>query len=203
VNDKTFDSATWDARYESAASADSTVWSLAPNAWIAETVDALGLQPGMAVDLACGEGRNALWLAQRGWQVTAVDFSGVALATGQARAEKLGVEVDWERADVTTWVSPTLVDLVLIAYLQLESGDLADVIAAAAGSLEPGGRVILIGHDVDNLERGVGGPQDPAVLHSVEALRTAAGDLTIERCEQVLRPVGDGQAVDAVLVARR
>lgn len=198
-----FDSSIWDARYGSAASADSTVWSLAPNAWIAETVESLGLQPGTAIDLACGEGRNALWLAQRGWQVTAVDFSGVALATGRSRAEKLGVEVDWERADVTAWVSPTLVDLVVIAYLQLEAGDLADVIAAAAGALEPGGRIVLIGHDVDNLERGVGGPQDPAVLHSVDALRAAAGDLTIERCEQVLRTVGDGQAVDAVLIARR
>lgn len=198
-----FDSATWDARYASAATADSTVWSLTPNAWIAETVDALDLQPGTAIDLACGEGRNALWLAQRGWQVTAVDFSAVALETGRARAEQLGVEVDWERADVTDWVSPTLVDLVVIAYLQLEAGDLADVIAAAAGSLEPGGRLVLIGHDVDNLERGVGGPQNPAVLHSVAALRAAAGDLAIERCEQVLRPVGDRQAVDAVLVARR
>jgi len=198
-----FDSATWDARYASAATADSTVWSLTPNAWIAETVDGLGLQPGTAIDLACGEGRNALWLAQRGWQVTAIDFSAVALETGRTRAEQLGVEVDWERADVTDWVSPTLVDLVVIAYLQLEAGDLADVIAAAAGSLEPGGRLVLIGHDVDNLERGVGGPQNPAVLHSVAALRAAAGDLAIERCEQVLRPVGDGEAVDAVLVARR
>lgn len=199
----TFDSASWDARYGSAASSESTVWSLEPNAWIAATIEQLGLQPGTAIHLACGEGRNALWLAQRGWQVTAVDFSAVALETGRSRARQLGLEVDWERADVTDWVSPTLVDLVVIAYLQLEAADLAEVIAAAAGTLEPGGRLVLIGHDVDNLERGVGGPRDPAVLHSVDALREAAGDLTIERCEQVLRPVGDAQAVDAVLVARR
>lgn len=203
TNDKTFDSSTWDDRYAAAASSDSTVWSLTPNAWIAETIDRLALQPGTAIDLGSGEGRNALWLAQRGWQVTAVDFSAVALRTGETRAEQLGVEVRWERADVTTWVSPVLVDLVVIAYLQLEASDLADVITAAAGSLEPGGHLVLIGHDLDNLERGVGGPQEPAVLHTVAALRAAAGDLTIELCDQVLRPVGDAHAIDAVLIARR
>ena len=78
------DSAEWDARY---AAAD-LVWTAAPNRWVeAEFAD---LRPGRALDLACGEGRNVLWLAGRGWQVTAVDFSGVALAKGRHAAQAAG-----------------------------------------------------------------------------------------------------------------
>jgi len=102
----------WDRRYEAAS-----IWSLEPNAWIAATLT--GLSPGAAVDLGAGEGRNAIWLASLGWQVTAVDFSGVGLARGAARAKELGVEVTWVTADATTWVSPQLIDLVAVAYLQL------------------------------------------------------------------------------------
>ena len=191
----------WNARYAEAAASDSSVWSLEPNAFVAHVVG--DFAPGTAVDLACGEGRNALWLAQRGWQVTAVDFSTVAIETGRARADHLGLEVDWVAADVTEWVPPALVDLIVIAYLQLPAAELAAVISACAGSLEPGGMLVLIAHDVDNIARGVGGPQNPEVLTSVAALREAAGELEIERCEQLLRPVGDAHAVDTVLVARR
>lgn len=191
----------WNARYAEAAASDSSVWSLEPNAFIAQVV--ADFAPGTAVDLACGEGRNALWLAQRGWQVTAVDFSTVAIETGRKRAVHLGLEVNWVAADVTDWVPPALVDLIVIAYLQLPAAELASVISAWAGSLEPSGMLVLISHDADNIARGVGGPQNPAVLTSVAALREAATDLEIERCEQVLRPVGDANAIDTVLVARR
>ncbi len=191
----------WDSRYAEAAKSDSSVWSLEPNAFVASVL--AGFAPGSAIDLACGEGRNALWLAQRGWEVTAVDFSRVAVETGRARADRLGLEVDWIAADVTDWSSPGLVDLIVIAYLQLPAAELASVIASCAGSLEPDGLIVLVAHDLDNLERGVGGPQNPAVLTSVDSLREAAADLEIERCEQVMRPVGDAQAIDTVLVARR
>lgn len=191
----------WDARYAEAAESDSSVWSLEPNAFVAAIV--ADLAPGTAIDLACGEGRNALWLAQRGWQVTAVDFSRVAVETGRSRAERLGLEVDWVAADVTDWTSPGLVDLIVIAYLQLPAPELASVIASCAGSLEPDGLIVLVSHDRDNLERGVGGPQSPAVLTSVDSLRAAAADLEIERCEQLLRRVGDATAIDTVLIARR
>lgn len=191
----------WNARYAEAAASESSVWSLEPNAVIASVV--AGFAPGTAVDLACGEGRNALWLAQRGWQVTAVDFSAVAIDTGRTRAVHLGLEVDWVVADVTDWVPPALADLIVVAYLQLPVAELAAVIAACAGSLEPGGMLVLVAHDIDNIARGVGGPQNPSVLTSVQALREAAGDLEIERCEQVLRPVGEAHAIDTVLVARR
>lgn len=186
----------WDARYASTES----VWSLEPNAWVAQTL--AHLEPGAAVDLGAGEGRNALWLASLGWEVTAVDYSAVGLAKGAGRAADLGLDVSWVKADATTWVSPDLVDLVLVSYLQLPAADLSRAIGTAAGYLAPGGTLALVGHDRDNLERGVGGPQDPAVLHTVEELVAAASGLEVIECRQVERVTAAGVAIDTVLIAR-
>lgn len=186
----------WDARY-----AEGSVWSREPNAWIAATVG--GLAPGTAVDLGAGEGRNAIWLAGLGWRVTAVDFSAVGLATGAARAEQLGLEVEWVTADATTWVAPTPVDLVVIAYLQLPAEKLALAIGNAAASLARGGTLALINHDRDNLARGIGGPQDVALLATVPELRAAASALRIEECRQFDRVTDKGTAIDAILLARK
>ncbi len=191
----------WDARYAAAAASDDTVWSLEPNAWIAATVG--DLTPGTAVDLGAGEGRNALWLASLGWRVTAVDFSAVGLETGRRRAESLGLEVTWVTADATTWVAPHPVDLVVMAYLQLPVAAFAAAVARATESLAAGGTLALISHDRDNLTRGVGGPQDPAMLTTVDELTAAASGLAIDRCEQFERVTAAGTAIDTVLVARR
>lgn len=191
----------WDARYAAAAASDDTVWSLEPNAWIAATVG--DLTPGTAVDLGAGEGRNALWLASLGWRVTAVDFSSVGLETGRRRAESLGLEVTWVTADATTWVAPHPVDLVVMAYLQLPVAAFAAAVARATESLTPGGTLALISHDRDNLTRGVGGPQDPAMLTTVDELTAAASGLAIDRCGQFERVTAAGTAIDTVLVARR
>jgi SAM-dependent methyltransferase len=184
--------ADWDKRYETAGA-----WSREPNAWVAGAVG--HLEPGTAVDLAAGEGRNALWLAGLGWEVTAVDFSAVGLATGRRRAVEQGLDVEWVVADATTWVSPTLVDLVVIAYLQLPAEDLARAIGTAAGYLAPGGTLALVNHDRANT---VGGPQDPTVLATVEELRAAVEGLEIVECRQVDRETANGTAIDVVLVAR-
>ena len=196
----TMGSEQWNARYAEAAEKSDTVWSLSPNAWIAETVG--HLDPGTAVDLGAGEGRNALWLASLGWEVTAVDFSSVGLATGAARAAELGVDIQWVTADATTWVSPQQVDLVVIAYLQLPADDLSRAISNAAGYLAPGGTLAVIGHDVDNLTRGVGGPRDTAMLYSVDAVRDAAAGLEIVEARQFDRVTEQGTAIDTILVAR-
>ena len=199
------DAASWDARYAAAAQEDSTVWSTTPNA----TVEAVlgGVRPGTAVDLAAGEGRNAIWLAGRGWDVTAVDFSSAGVDIGRRRAAAAGVDVTWVVGDVTRWAPPAPVDLVLLAYLQLPGPVLVPLLARAATWLRPGGRLLVVGHDRDNLDRGVGGPQDPAVLHTVDMLREGAAGLVVDRCEQVARPVqtpdGPRQAVDTLLEAHR
>ena len=199
------DAASWDARYATAAQADSTVWSTTPNA----TVEAVlgGVQPGTAIDLAAGEGRNAIWLASRGWAVAAVDFSSAGVDIGRRRAAAARVEVTWVVSDVTRWAPPAPVDLVLLAYLQLPGPVLVPLLARAATWLRPGGRLLVVGHDRDNLDRGVGGPQDPAVLHTADMLREGAAGLVVDRCEQVARPVqtpeGPRQAVDTLLEAHR
>jgi SAM-dependent methyltransferase len=190
----------WDDRYAEAAAAKSSVWSLGPNAWVAATVGSL--DPGSAVDLGAGEGRNALWLASLGWEVTAVDFSAVGLAMGASRAESLGLDIEWVTADATAWVSPSEVDLVVAAYLQLPADDLALALGNAVGYLTPGGTLAVIGHDLDNLTRGVGGPQDADVLYTVDALRDAATGLHIVECRQFERLTPKGTAIDAILVAR-
>ena len=195
--------ASWDARYADAAAAAGSVWSLQPNAEVAAIL--ADAEPGTAVDRGCGEGRNALWLASRGWAVTAVDYSSVGLATGRRRAEERGLEVEWVQADVTTWVPPRGIDLALLAYLQLPAGSLVPVLRRAVDALTRRGRLVVVGHDRDNLTRGVSGPQDAELLHTVADLRAGAEGLTIERCERIERavPGSDHTAIDTVLVARR
>src|SRR5689334_5266073 len=105
------DAAAWDERY---AAAD-LVWSAEPNRFVAEEL--ADLPPGRALDLATGEGRNAIWLARRGWDVTGVDFSQVALDKGRRLAGDTVVR--WVCADATRWEEPASYDLVLLAYLQL------------------------------------------------------------------------------------
>lgn len=197
------DNSFWEDRYGRAAEAGEQLWSAGPNAWIEQTVAHLPI--GDAVDLGAGEGRNALWLASLGWTVSAVDFAPAGLAIGRARAAQLGVEVEWVEADATSWVAPSLVDLVVIAYLQLPEGALADALGNAAASLAPGGTLALVGHALENLADGVGGPQDPALLHRVDHLSATAraAGLDVAECRLVERETGAGTALDAVLVASR
>ncbi|MGY1608039.1 class I SAM-dependent methyltransferase [Geodermatophilus sp. SYSU D00700] len=185
----------WDARY-----AERQQWSGEPNPLVAELVG--DLPSGDAVDLAAGEGRHALWLTRLGWRATAVDFSATGLARGQAQS---GADrVTWVIADVTTWSAPPgSTDLVLVAYLHLPDPAMTDLLRRAVGWLRPGGRFLLLGHDVDNLAHGVGGPQDPAILHSAARLAPVAGLLDVDRLEQVRRETPAGTALDTLLWGRR
>jgi SAM-dependent methyltransferase len=185
----------WDARY-----AERQQWSGEPNPLVAELVG--DLPPGAALDLAAGEGRHALWLARRGWRATAVDFSATGLARG--RAQPGADRVTWVTADVTTWsTAPGSADLVLVAYLHLPDPHMTDLLRRAVGWLRPGGRFLLLGHDVDNLAHGVGGPQDPAILHGTRRLAPVAALLDVDRLEQVRRETTAGTALDTLLWGRR
>ena len=190
----------WDDRYSTAAAAGDAVWSIEPNAWIEQVTGTL--PPGNAIDLAAGEGRNALWLASRGWSVTAVDFSAAGLAIGRKRAATAALDLDWVTADATSWVSPTPVNLVVIAYLQLPAPDLTRAISNAILSLAAGGTLALIGHDSENLEHGVGGPKDATMLYDLETVRSAAVGLDIAECRRYNRTTADGRiAIDTILLA--
>jgi len=189
------DAAHWDARYGQSE----RLWSPSPNATIAEVAGSM--HPGRAVDVGAGEGRHAVWLAALGWTVTAVDFSEVGIDRGRLEAGSRGIPVDWVVADVREWAPPddTTYDLVLVAYLHLEG----DVLSRTRDWLAPGGSLVVLGHARRNLTDGVGGPQDPRLLHTEEQLRAAADGLRIERLGEVLRPTPEGDAIDIVLVARR
>jgi SAM-dependent methyltransferase len=191
----------WDERYASTE----LLWSAEPNRFVVEEL--AGLPPGRALDLGTGEGRNAVWLASRGWQVTAVDFSAVALAKAAKLAERNGVTVEWAEADLLTYEpARSAYDLVLLAYIHLRSPDMAAVLAAASGALAPDGTLLVIGHDVDNIAHGHGGPQDPGILHRADTIVAALPGLAIHRAAQASRPVqtADGQrvAIDTVVRAQ-
>ncbi|SDN44800.1 Methyltransferase domain-containing protein [Klenkia soli] len=185
----------WDARY-----ADKQQWSAAPNAVVAQLC--ADLPPGAAVDLAAGEGRHALWLAARGWRVTAVDFSAVGLDRGRSTTH--GRDVVWAVADALAWrAADSSLDLVVVAYLHLPEPETTELLTRAVGWLRPGGRLLVLGHDVENITRGVGGPQDPAILHSVDRLAPVAALLEVDRLEQLPREVEAGTALDTLLWGRR
>lgn len=176
------DAGSWDERYAAAE----RVWSVGPNQFVA--AELAGLPAGAALDLGCGEGRNAIWLARRGWTVTALDFSAVAVERGRRAAGDL--PITWQVGDALTAPLPR-VDLVVIAYLQLPAGQRRTAVRRAFAALNPGGTFFAVAHDSTNLAEGTGGPQDPEVLYTAEDLLSDLEDepLTVVRAERVPRTV--------------
>ncbi|MEY3019811.1 MAG: hypothetical protein RLZZ272_795 [Actinomycetota bacterium] len=197
------DAAAWDARY----GASGLVWSSTPNVWVER--ECADLAPGRALDLAAGEGRNAVWLAERRWDVEAIDFSPVGLDKARAMAAERGVALTTTVADVTAPLDVAPADLVLVCYLQLPREPLARALVEAARLTAPGGTLVVVAHDRDNLERGIGGPPDPAVLPSVTEVVAAldGSGLEVVRAEQVVRRVetddGEREAIDLLVRALR
>jgi 2-polyprenyl-3-methyl-5-hydroxy-6-metoxy-1,4-benzoquinol methylase len=192
----------WDERYGT----EELIWKAEPNRFLVEELDAL--PPGRALDVACGEGRNAVWLASKGWRVTGVDFSRAGLAKAQRLATDRGVDVTWVEADVVEWQPPIAsFDLVVVMYLHLPAEQRRQALAHAAAALAPGGVLLVVGHDTSNLLKGTGGPQDPAVLFTPEEIVEDLTGLRIERAEQVKRTVvtdaGEATAIDALVRAVR
>jgi SAM-dependent methyltransferase len=182
------------------------LFGVEPNRFLVSEVD--GLEPGRALDLACGAGRNAVWLAEQGWTVTGADFSDVALANARGLAAERGVEVEWVQADLLDWEPPPQAfDLVAVLYLQLPAEERQPVHARAANAVAPGGTLLVVGHDLQNLNGGHGGPQDPRVLFTPDEIAAELPGLQVEKAVRVLRPVetedGEVQAIDALVRAAR
>jgi SAM-dependent methyltransferase len=178
------DAAEWDERYR----ATELVWSAGPNQFVeAELAD---LPAGRAVDLAAGEGRNAIWLARRGWEVTAVDFSQAGLDKGRVVAGETPVR--WVCADATTWSADSSYDLCVIAYLQLRAAERRAAVRNGYAALRVGGTFFLVAHDTTNLTEGTGGPTSAAVLMTAEDVLTDLGGETFEvqHAGRVAREVG-------------
>jgi SAM-dependent methyltransferase len=110
----------------------------------------VGFGPGRALDLGCGEGGDSLWLAQQGWEVTAVDISTVAIARGQAAATAAGIppeRLHWVAADLTDWTPTSDYELVSACYLQSPVElDRSRILRAAASRIVPGGHLLIVSH---------------------------------------------------------
>ena len=190
----------WDRRYAKVEN----LWSVKPNRFLVAEVE--GLPPGRALDLACGEGQNAIWLATLGWDVVGVDYSEVAIAKARARAERDGVTVDFAVGDLLEYEpEPGAYDLVLLLYLHLPPDERRLVLGRGATALAPGGTLLLIGHDLTNMTEGVGGPSDPTIHVTPDQVAGELPGLEIEKAERVYRDVRgeDRPAIDALVRARR
>lgn len=137
MTDNTF----WDHRYAE----HQHVWSGNPNVVLVREVT--GLAPGTALDLGCGEGADAIWLARQGWAVTAVDISAVALAKAAGHAAEAGVKVDFQRHELGVSFPSGSYDLVSAQFLHTRSGaDREQILRAAAAAVAPGGILLIEGH---------------------------------------------------------
>ena len=194
----------WNERYATRG----MVWGTDPNQFLAEY--ATGLTPRRILDLGCGQGRNAVWLAAQGHRVTGIDLSPVAIDQARKLAADHTVEVSFEVGNVLEdWTPPTgAFGLVVLSYLQLPPHDRRVAHAKATEAVAPGGTVWLIAHHSDNITDGVGGPQFPEVLFDESALAADFSDLEILRNEKVYRDTEseDGlvrAAHDILLVATK
>jgi SAM-dependent methyltransferase len=184
------------------------VWSGRVNAPLADRV--ADLPPGRALDLGCGEGADALWLAERGWAVTAVDISATALGRARAEAERRGLQVDWQQADLAVALPPGPYQLVSAHFLQSPVElPRASVLQRAAAEVAPGGHLLVVGHA--SAPPWSQHEPDPELMPSAA---TVLGQLALGDGWQVLEaddvprtatgPDGQtGELLDSVVLARR
>lgn len=190
--------ADWDARY-----ADRQVWSGRPNATL--VAEAGDLVPGRALDVGCGEGADAIWLAQHGWQVTATDISGVAIDRARRAGEAADVDVEWLVADIAEGGLAGF-DLVTVHYPALFHDDDDAAARALIAAVGPGGTLLFVGHATANGQAAHVGGQDPDErVQPADVVALLDGDWQVEALEN--RPHADGEharhPMDSVLRARR
>lgn len=194
----------WEQRY----SQPDRVWSGKVNHWLLEVAGELA--PGTALDLACGEGGDAIWLATQGWQVTAVDFAGAALRRAAEAAAGAGVadRIRWVQADLASgWEPSATFDLVTMHFLHMPDGQVRDSALRTAWAATSG-TLLVVSHDPANAVDGTaGGPPDPAVLYGagdiLAVLGLAADDAPVIVAETRRRETAAGLWIDAVVVLHR
>jgi SAM-dependent methyltransferase len=202
--DRTPEASAWDALYREA----DRVWSGEPNgALLAEVAD---LSPGAALDVGCGEGADAVWLARRGWQVTALDVSRVALDRAEQHAREAGVTITWLHAGLVEAGLPAgTFDLVSAQYAVLVKTDGSMAERALADLVAPGGTLLVVHHLLDSghAHQDHGG-FDPALYAMPADVAAVLGpEWLVEVHEHRPRSVnggrGAGHSMDVVLRARR
>lgn len=197
----------WEARWARALREHGDkIATMPPNGHLTDAVE--DLRPGLALDAGCGHGSDTLWLAARGWQVTAVDFSATALTHARSTAHAVGADVaariDWVEGDLTTWTPlPSHYDLVACLYVHM-AGSVEETVRRLAAGVAPGGTLLLVGHRPIDPATGAETPAADQVQVSVDE---AAAALDPDRWDLVVaedRPrAAAGTGVDAVINARR
>ena len=195
----------WDERYRSA----DQVWSGRPNATLVS--EAAGLAPGRALDIGAGEGADAIWLAERGWDVVAVDISSVALERGRRRAEVVGVadRITWVHTDVLVDDLPVgPFDLVASHYTHLASADRTALFSRCFDAVAPAGTVLIVAHHPSDLDTPIRRPPRPELFYTAEEIAAQVGeDFTVLVCDARPRVVDHhGESIeirDTVFVAQR
>jgi SAM-dependent methyltransferase len=197
----------WDEKYRSRPN----VWSGQPNPQlIAEAAD---LPPGTALDLGCGEGADAIWLASRGWKVTALDVSAVALERARAHAQAAGQDanIEWVQQDLASWVPGQLFDLVTAQFLHSTLMPWQQALQLAAAAVRTGGALLVVGHHPAGLPPW-GAHHSPEKYFTAEELARELGieapewrlDVVDTRHRTATGPDGEAAALtDAVLRATR
>jgi SAM-dependent methyltransferase len=180
------EAANWTERHAAAAMA----WDTTPNQFVVAACRKL--RPGRALDLGAGEGADSVWLAGRGWQVTAIERGTVEVGRIQSHSALLGHPVDAIVGDAVSFhPKHGTYDLILLCYLQLPEHQLRLALHNAAPGLAPGGRILIVAHDASNLDQGWGGPIDPNLLTTPEVVAglLEANGLEVQRAEVVRREV--------------
>lgn len=193
----------WDDRYSSTEQ----LFSGNPNGvLVAEVTD---LPPGQALDVGCGEGADALWLARRGWQVTAVDISRVALERAAAAGADVAGRVAWKHGDVTTSSPPAgAFDLVSAQYFPLRIQPGHTALRRLLAAVAPGGTLLFVGHDLADLPPGEEHAVDLAAYYRPRDVAELLDDgwtvlVDESRPRTAPAPPGTFHAHDTVLRAQR
>jgi SAM-dependent methyltransferase len=199
----------WDARYGSAEQ----VWSGNPNPRLVEQV--ADLAPGAALDVGCGEGADAIWLATRGWQVTAIDISPVVLARAARQAARVGAAVaeriTWQQTDVLSWQPPLRqFDLVTAQYMHLSTLAREALHRRLAAAVRLGGTLLIVGHHPSDLETSLRRPHLPDFFYTPDqitaTLEPGSWEIVVAAAPAREARDHDGRAItihDAVLRAER
>ena len=199
----------WNERYSSAP----VIWDGRPNPQL--VTEAGELAPGRALDVGCGEGADALWLAEQGWTVTAVDISTVALARaeehGQQAGDDVAARITWKRADLTAWApAPSSFDLISAQFMHVPVDQRSSLHAGLAAGVAPGGVLLIVGHHPLDLETGLRRPPRPDLLFTADDAVGALDPSQWEVFAAESRPRvvtgtdgNDVTAHDSVLLARR
>ncbi len=200
-----FGEAAWEARY---SAAESGIWTGNPNAVLVAEI--AGMPAGTALDVGCGEGADALWLAARGWKVTAIDISTVALARAAAHGKAQGLDVEWRHADLLAEApEPGAYDLVSAHFMQLPTAERRWLYSRLAAAVAPGGTLLLVGHHPSDMHT-VGRPNLHDMFFTAEQVAAELDPQAWEVLVTEARPRRakdpDGREVtrnDTVLVARK